>query len=77
MLDLLMADVILLNGLPFDFLNHERYNRYMKESWDPKVAKDVKQLEFDRRIELLTNSIVNRIKSEVRLNASNKKRHKQ
>lgn len=49
----------------------------MKDKWDPQVAKDVKQLEFDRRIELLTQSIVNRIKSEVRLNSSNKKRHKQ
>jgi hypothetical protein len=49
----------------------------MKDKWDPKIAKDIKQLEFDRRIELLTNSIVNRLKSEVQLNTSKKKRHKQ
>lgn len=60
----------------FERSNHSNENT-MKDKWDPQVAKDVKQLEFDRRIELLTQSIVNRIKSEVRLNSSNKKRHKQ
>jgi hypothetical protein len=60
----------------FEWSNYGNKNK-MKDKWDPQVAKDIKQLEFDRRIELLTNSIVNRIKSEVRLNTSNKKRHKQ
>lgn len=47
----------------------------MSDSWDPQVAKEIKQLEFDRRIELLTKSIVDRIKDETRV--SKKKRHKQ
>lgn len=48
----------------------------MKENWDPAIAKEVKQLEFDRRIELLTKSIVDRLKDEVK-SKGNKKRHKQ
>jgi hypothetical protein len=45
--------------------------------YDLEVAKQVKKLEFDRRIELLTKSIVDRIKDEVKAGSSNKKRHKQ
>jgi hypothetical protein len=44
-----------------------------KES-DP--AKDVKQLEFDRRIELLTKLYVDAAKEAVKAKG-NKKRHKQ
>jgi hypothetical protein len=46
------------------------------EQWDKDVAKSVKKLEFDRRIELLTASIVDRIKDEVKAKHTNKKRHK-
>jgi hypothetical protein len=49
----------------------------MKSDWDPEIAKQVKQLEFDRRIELLTKSIVDKAKAEVKFNTSKKKRHKQ
>lgn len=48
----------------------------MNEEWDSEVAKSVKSLEFDRRIELLTKSIVDRIKDEVKAKHTNKKRHK-
>jgi hypothetical protein len=49
----------------------------MSESWDPSIAKEIKQLEFDRRIELITNLIVDRAKNQVKNKTSNKKRHKQ
>jgi hypothetical protein len=49
----------------------------MTEKWDPEVGKEIKKLEFDRRIELLTKSIVDNIKDEIKLNGSKKKRHKQ
>lgn len=47
------------------------------DKYDPEIAKEIKNLEFDRRIELLTKSIVDRIKDEVKATTSNKKRHKQ
>jgi hypothetical protein len=46
----------------------------MTEESDP--AKDVKQLEFDRRIELLTKLYVDAAKEAVNAKG-NKKRHKQ
>ena len=49
----------------------------MTEKWNPEVAKEIKKLEFDRKIELLTKSIVDNIKDEINLNGSKKKRHKQ
>lgn len=45
--------------------------------YDPEVAKEIKQLEFDRRIELLTKLIVDKAKEEVDLKYGNKKRHRQ
>jgi hypothetical protein len=46
----------------------------MTEESDP--AKDIKQLEFDKRIELLTKLYVNAAKKAVKAKG-NKKRHKQ
>ena len=37
----------------------------MSEMWDPAVAKDIKKLESERRIELLTKLIVDKAKAEV------------
>ncbi len=48
----------------------------MDTNWDPEVAKKIKQLEFDRRIELMTKLIVDKAKDEVKAKG-NKKRHKQ
>lgn len=48
-----------------------------KKMWDPEVAKEIKQLEFDRRIELLTKLIVDKAKDEVDSKYGNKKRHRQ
>jgi hypothetical protein len=45
--------------------------------YDPEVAKEIKQLEFDRRIELLTKLIVDKAKDEVDSKYGNKKRHRQ
>lgn len=45
--------------------------------WDPEVAKEIKQLESDRRIELLTKLIVDKAKAEVDTKYGNKKRHRQ
>jgi hypothetical protein len=49
----------------------------MTENWNLEVAKEIKKLEFDRKIELLTKSIVDNIKDDIKLNGSKKKRHKQ
>jgi hypothetical protein len=49
----------------------------MTENWDPEVAKQIKQLEMDRRIELMTKLIVERAKEEVLNKYGNKKRHRQ
>jgi hypothetical protein len=49
----------------------------MTKNWDQEVAKEIKKLEFDRKIELLTKSIVDNIKDDIKLNGSKKKRHKQ
>jgi hypothetical protein len=48
----------------------------MTEKYDPEVAKEIKQLEFDRRIELLTKLYVDAAKEAVNAKG-NKKRHKQ
>ena len=48
----------------------------MTEKYDPGVAKDIKKLEFDRRIELLTKLYVDAAKEAVKAQG-NKKRHKQ
>jgi hypothetical protein len=45
--------------------------------YDPEVAKEIKQLEFDRRIELMTKLIVDKAKAEVDSKYGNKKRHRQ
>ena len=45
--------------------------------YDPEVAKEIKQLEFDRRIELMTKLIVDKAKDEVDSKYGNKKRHRQ
>lgn len=45
--------------------------------WNPEVAKEIKKLEFDRRIELLTKLIVDRAKEDVNSKFGNKKRHRQ
>jgi hypothetical protein len=45
--------------------------------WDPEVAKQIKQLEADRRVELLTKLIVDKAKAEVAEKYGNKKRHRQ
>lgn len=47
------------------------------ENWDPEVAKEIKQLESDRRIELLTKLIVDKAKDEVKAKYGNKVRHRQ
>jgi len=49
----------------------------MTDKWDPEVAKQIKKLEFDRRIELMTKLIVEKAKEEVKEKYGNKKRHKQ
>jgi hypothetical protein len=49
----------------------------MTDKWDPEVAKQIKKLEFDRRIELMTKLIVEKAKEEVKEKCGNKKRHKQ
>jgi hypothetical protein len=49
----------------------------MSEMWDPAVAKDIKKLESERRIELLTKLIVDKAKAEVEDKYGNKKRHRQ
>ena len=48
----------------------------MTEKCDPEVAKEIKKLEFDRRIELLTKLYVDAAKEAVKTKG-NKKRHKQ
>ncbi len=45
--------------------------------WNPEVAKEIKKLEFDRRIELLTKLIVDKAKEEVDNKFGNRKRHRQ
>lgn len=45
--------------------------------WNPEVAKEIKKLEFDRRIELLTKLIVDKAKKEVDNKFGNRKRHRQ
>jgi len=45
--------------------------------WNPDVAKEIKKLEFDRRIELLTKLIVDKAKEEVDNKFGNRKRHRQ
>jgi hypothetical protein len=45
--------------------------------WNPEVAQEIKKLEFDRRIELLTKSIVDKAKEDVNSRFGNKKRHRQ
>jgi hypothetical protein len=45
--------------------------------WDPEVAKQIKQLESERRIELMTKLIVDKAKEEVAAKYGNKKRHRQ
>lgn len=45
--------------------------------WNPEVAKEIKKLESDRRIELLTKLIVDKAKQDVNNKFGNKKRHKQ
>ena len=49
----------------------------MDTKWDPEVAKQIKQLEADRRVELLTKLIVDKAKAEVAEKYGNKKRHRQ
>jgi hypothetical protein len=48
----------------------------MTEKYDPEVGKEIKRLEFDRRIELLTKLYVDAAKEAVNAKG-NKKRHKQ
>lgn len=43
--------------------------------YDPEIGKEIKKLEFDRRIELMTSLIVEKAKSSIK--NTNKKRHKQ
>lgn len=49
----------------------------MDTNWDPEVAKEIKKLEFERRIELMTKSIVDKAKSDIKAKYGNRKRHKQ
>ena len=49
----------------------------MDTEWNPEVAKEIKKLEFDRRIELLTKLIVDKAKEDVNNRFGNKKRHRQ
>lgn len=49
----------------------------MDTDWNPEVAKEVKKLESDRRIELLTKLIVDKAKEEVSSKFGNRKRHRQ
>lgn len=49
----------------------------MSEKYDKDVAKEIKQLEFDRRIELLTKLYVDAAKAAANATTSKKKRHKQ
>jgi hypothetical protein len=49
----------------------------MTKDWDPEVAKEIKKLEFDRRIELITKLIVEKAKEEVENKNSKKKKNKQ
>jgi hypothetical protein len=46
----------------------------MTKDWDPEVAKEIKKLEFDRRIELITKLIVEKAKKEVENKNSKKKK---
>ena len=48
----------------------------MDGKWDPEVAKEIKKLEAERRIELMTKLIVERAKAEVQAKYGNKKRHR-
>jgi hypothetical protein len=48
----------------------------MTEKYDPEVGKEIKKLEFDRRIELLTKLYVDAAKEAAKAKG-NKKRHKQ
>lgn len=45
-------------------------------SWNPDVAKEIKKLEFERRIELMTKLIIDKAKNDIKAKG-NKKRHKQ
>ena len=47
------------------------------DNWDPEIAKDIKKLESERRIELLTKLIVDRAKADITNKLGNKKRHRQ
>lgn len=48
----------------------------MDTNWNPDIAKEVKKLEFERRIELMTKLIVDKAKNDIKAKG-NKKRHKQ
>jgi hypothetical protein len=48
----------------------------MDTNWDPEVAKEIKKLESQRRIELMTKLIVDKAKEEIKAKG-NKKRHRQ
>lgn len=48
----------------------------MGTDWNPKIAKEVKKLEFERRIELMTKLIVEKAKSDIK-DKGKKKRHNQ
>ena len=50
---------------------------WVDTEWNPEVAKEIRKLEFDRRIELLTKLIVDKAKEEVDSKFGNKKRHRQ
>lgn len=43
--------------------------------YDPEVGKEIKKLEFDRKIELMTSLIVEKAKATIK--NPNKKRHNQ
>jgi hypothetical protein len=45
--------------------------------YDVRVAKEIKELEVSRRIELITKLIIEKAKKDVQIKYGNKKRHKQ